>query len=152
MVYKYAPGSRIKTDPNITGRMCEELERSEAGLTAQTLLDANRPKSAPLHNEFEWDNKKAAEAYRLDQARYILRSLIIVPDEEKPKETVRAVFTVQDSKYESIDVILKNDEKRSALFTIALRELKAIERKYSTISELAPVWFALDTVERSNNA
>ena len=148
MVYKYAPGSRIKTDPNIAGKMCEELEQSEGGLTAQTLLDANRPEDAPLHAEFEWDDTAAAEAYRLTQARYILRSIVIVPDEERPKETVRAVFTVSEGKYESIRTIISDEEKKSALLKIALRELAAFEKKYGTLSELAPLWLAIKEIER----
>lgn len=148
MVYKYAPGSHIKTDPNITGRMCEELEKTENGLTAQTLLDANRPKDAPLHKEFEWDDATAAEAYRLDQARYILRSLVIVPSEDKPKETVRAVFTIGDGRYESVRTILATPEKKSALMVVALRELSAVKRKYATLEELAVVWAAIEEAER----
>lgn len=150
MVYKYAPGSHIKTDPNITGRMCEELEKTEDGLTAQTLLDANRPKDAPLHREFEWDDAAAAEAYRLDQARYILRSLVIVPSEDKPKETVRAIFTIGEGRYESIRTILATPEKKSALLVVALRELEAFKRKYATLEELALVFNAIKETERRN--
>lgn len=148
MVYKVAPGAHIKTDPNIVGRMFEELEQTEQGLTAQTLLDANRPKNAPLHNEFEWDNRKAAEAYRLNQSRYIIRSIVIVP-EEKPQEYVRAVFSVTDGKYENIRAILSDERKRESLLSIALRDLKSFERKYNTLSELAPIWAAMEQIERS---
>ena len=148
MVYKVAPGAHLKTDPNIVGRMFEELEQTEQGLTAQTLLDANRPKNAPLHNEFEWDNRKAAEAYRLNQSRYIIRSIVIVP-EEKPQEYVRAVFTVADGKYERIHAILSDERKRESLLSIALRDLKSFERKYNTLSELAPIWAAMEQIERS---
>lgn len=148
MVYKVAPGAHIKTDPNIVGRMFEELEKTEQGLTAQTLLDANRPKNAPLHNEFEWDNRKAAEAYRLNQSSYIIRSIVVVP-EEKPQEFVRAVFSVGDGKYENIRAILSDERKRESLLSIALRDLKSFERKYNTLSELAPIWAAMEQIERS---
>ena len=36
---------------------------------------AARAADHPLHSRFEWDNAKAAEAHRLDQARSLIRSV-----------------------------------------------------------------------------
>jgi hypothetical protein len=41
------------------------------------LADARDPES-PLHDCFEWDDAKAAAAYRIDQARVLIRSIEIV--------------------------------------------------------------------------
>jgi hypothetical protein len=61
-----------------------ELERiaglDDGSLTASSVLDASRPKDAPLHPVFEWDNKKAAENYRLQQANTVIRCVTIKHD------------------------------------------------------------------------
>ena len=93
--------SRVKADPNAAAAQFEQLEQT-VGLTQQTVLDANRPADAPLHNEFEWDDTEAAEKYRLHQAGHLIRSLVIVPECEEPQSDkaekpvqVRAYFPIQ---------------------------------------------------------
>lgn len=146
--YKWKTGSQIKTNANIAGAVCEELEQT-VGLTAQTLLDASRPEDAPLHNEFEWNDEKAAEEYRQMQARYIIRSLCIDAEIDGKVEPVRAYFTVAGSQYENIAVIVSEQEKRIALLDVALKELKAFERKYKQLVELQPIMDAIEQVAAS---
>lgn len=145
MVYQWNPASRIKADANKAGELFERLEKT-VGLTAKTLLDANREEDAPLHGEFEWDDTKAAEAYRETQSAYLIRSLCVVPDGDN-KEPVRAVFIVNKATgYESVNLIMDNSEKRSALLDLALKELSAFKRKYSLLQELSEVFTAIDNV------
>ena len=77
MVYEWRTGSCIKADPQKSGEMFERLSQTEAGLTAETLLNANRPKGTPLHEDYEWDNDLAAESWRLHQSRHFLNSLTV---------------------------------------------------------------------------
>ena len=142
MVYQWNPASRIKTDANVAGKVFEELE-STVGLTAKTLLDASRSEDAPLHNEFEWDDAKAAESYRETQASYIIRSLWVAAQDEI-SEPVRAVFSVNGGGYESVTVIMQDVDKRSALLDMALKELRSFERKYKILEELSEVFSAID--------
>ena len=148
MVYKIAPGAHIKTPAAIVGQVSETLEKTEEGLTPQTLLNASRPADAPLYKEYEWDDSKAAAAYRLSQSRYILRSLVIVPDEQKPTETIRAVFTVAEGKYQNVQTIIAAPETRDALLQQALRDLQSVRKKYNALSELTPLWTAMDEIEQ----
>ena len=147
MVYKWKDAARIKSDAQTAGEICEKLEKN-GGLTAKRLVDESRPEDAPLHKEFEWDDATAAEAYREEQARYIIRSLIVQPEESK-REVVRAFFPMAEQKvFESLPVILSDAKKTSALLDMALRELKAFELKYSTLSQLAPVFGAIKEVRK----
>ena len=147
MVYKWKDAARIKTDAQTAGEICEKLERN-GGLTAKRLVDESRPEDAPLHKEFEWNDATAAEAYREEQARYIIRSLIVQPEETK-NEVVRAFFPMAEQKvFESLPVILSDAKKTSALLDMALRELKSFELKYSTLSQLAPVFEAIKEVRK----
>ena len=145
MVYQWNPASRIKTDANVAGKVFEELE-STVGLTAETLLDASRSEDAPLHNEFEWDDAKAAESYRKTQASYLIRSLCVAAQDET-SEPVRAVFALSGSAvYESVSVIMEDVDKRSSLLDMALKELSAFEKKYRILEELSEVFAAADRV------
>ena len=147
MVYKWKDAARIKSDAQTAGEICEKLERN-GGLTAKRLVDESRPEDAPLHKEFEWDDATAAEAYREEQARYIIRSLIVQPEETK-NEVVRAFFPMAEQKvFESLPVILSDAKKTNALLEMALRELKAFELKYSTLSQLTPVFEAIKEVRK----
>lgn len=145
MVYEWKKASYIKTNANVAGQMCEQLENT-VGLSAQTLLDANRDADAPMHNEFEWDDEKAAEGYRLSQARHIINCLCIKAEASPTKEPLRAFFKIErkDSEYESLGVILQSEDKYNNLLRAALTELKAFEKKYRQLSELAAVFAEIE--------
>lgn len=51
-------------------------------LTPAEVVDAARNPKSPLHAYFEWDNDRAADAYRLGQARQLIRSVKITIDYE----------------------------------------------------------------------
>lgn len=144
MVYKFRQGARIKTDAQIAGVELERLE-ADGNLTAKALVDASRPADAPLHKEFEWDDSKAAESYREMQARHIINSIEIVREEASP---IRAFFNLErtESQYHHVDLIMRKEETRKKLLMNALAELKAFERKYSQLKELAAVFEAIDNL------
>lgn len=50
-----------------------DIYRARGELTPQLVVDEARPKDAPLHDRFEWDNKVAGEAYRRVQAQQLIR-------------------------------------------------------------------------------
>ena len=134
MTYKWKPNSRIKTDSETAGAVMDGLEQ-QGRLTAKNLLDESRPAEAPLHDEFEWDDIKAAEEYRLQQARHIINCLLIEDDSQQ--ETVRAFFNLADTapEYRSIRTIMADETQSEALLQAAMQELQAFERKYAQISK-----------------
>ena len=147
MVYQWKSGSRIKANAQASGELFEQLSKTEEGLTAKTLLEANKPKSAPLHADYEWDNKKAAEEWRLHQSRHFINSLSIVTTVKEKETPVRAFFiTTEANKYEPITAIVREENKYNSLLSTALSELKAFERKYNTLTELTPVFEAISEV------
>jgi hypothetical protein len=134
--YKWKTASYIKADAEKAGKMCEELERT-GGLTAERLVEANEPEDAPLHDEFEWNDEKAAGEWRKQQARHIINSLVIV-SEKQDAEPVRAFISIERASpnYESLDVIIHSEDKYAALLAMALKELEAFKKKYSQLAEL----------------
>ena len=142
MVYKLKPGSHIKADAQAAGEMCERLA-AENRLTAKTLVDENRAEDAPLHDAFEWNDAVAAESYREEQARHIINCIIKVEEDLAP---VRAFFNIERTspEYKHIDVILTTEDDTTKLLRTALRELRAFQKKYAQLSQLAPVFKAID--------
>lgn len=53
----------------------EELEKlgTDTLLTPQTVVEAARDPRSSLHSQFEWDDGVAGEAYRLQQARALIK-------------------------------------------------------------------------------
>lgn len=144
MVYQFKAGSRIKADPQMAAEVLEKLD-ADNNLNAKALVFISRPKDAPLHNEFEWDDSIAAEAYREHQARHIINSLEIVREEKEP---VRAYFNIQrtEANYQHITSILKKVDAREQLFRTALSELIAFKKKYATLTEFSKVFDAIDEI------
>ena len=134
--------------------MLENLERT-VELTPKTLLNASRPESAPLHNEFEWDDGIAAEHYREDQARHIIRAVVV--KQEGSDEPTRAFFCLSGgdkprTPYLSVSRILTSETLRERLRQTALKELMSFKNKYQKLDELACVFEAIDRfAERSAN-
>lgn len=148
MVYQWKSNARIKVNADLAGKMCEEIE-SKVGLTARSLLDANREEGTLLHDEFEWDNEIAAEEYRLQQARHIINCLCIKP-ETKENKPIRAFFRIMDSEsYENINVIISDEDKHQRLLQTALNELNAFKIKYRQLNELKPLFDLLDKVKEA---
>lgn len=148
MVFEWKSGYRGKADANVAGSVIKELD--DAGnLNAKALVDVSRPEDAPLHNEFEWDDSIAAEKYREEQARYLIRHITIVTEDSEP---VRAFFkiAVKDSEpenYTSVIKIMSDAEARAALLKQAFNEMYAFRKKYSMLTELAKVFAAIDEAQ-----
>jgi len=53
----------------------QRMSKTNGGkITPEELVQAARDENSPLHHFFEWDDDKAAEKYRLMQARTLIRS------------------------------------------------------------------------------
>lgn len=149
----------------------EELEilRQQYGgvVPPKAVVDfARNPKTA-LHNEFVWDNSVAAERYRLDQARRILRvyvtyeipepehksvSLNLVDSNTKvmPRKVRGTVSLPSDRKngggYRWVEDVLNDSSLREEMLETAKQELATFRRKYKKLHELSEVHEAIDKV------
>lgn len=154
MVYQWKSGSCIKANPQAAGEQMELLAASESGLTAETLLEESKPEDAPLHNDYEWNDTKAAVNWRIHQSRHFMNSLVTVhvddssTDEQAEPLIVRAVFPTGQSRYEPLSAIVKEQSKYDKLLETAFRELKSFKNKYETLKELQPVFDAIAAIEK----
>lgn len=145
MVYEWKPKSMIKASAQVAGEMCDYLTKN-GGLTPKRLVDANRDENAPLHDEFEWDDSIAAEAYREGQASHIIRHLTVKIEEQANEEPVRAFVRVTENQkeYTPMSVVIKTPSYMEILMEQANREMRAFIKKYDSISELSAVITAMN--------
>lgn len=125
------------------------LERDGKILPHEVVEAARNPES-PLHPHFEWDDSAAAESYRLEQARRLIRVHVVVSD-TPTSATVRAFVSLTPDRktgggYRPISKVLDDVQMRKQLLKDALAELETFRRKYERLRELAPVLRAIDKV------
>lgn len=82
--YEWLDRFRSPVSAEVAAAELQRIELAEGGLTPRAVVDASRPEDAPLHDMFEWDNERAADSWRLDQARKAISSLRLVVRENAP--------------------------------------------------------------------
>lgn len=119
-------------------------------LTPANTVEAARDPDSPLHAFFEWDGRKAAQEYRLEQARGLIRAVIYTPAEGDGLDTRIYVHVLdQDEgrtrpKYEFLEDALQNPAYRAQILAQAKREARAFREKYAVLKELAKIFVAID--------
>ncbi len=93
--YKAAAGYDLTDeDAGRIGRRIEVMARFGPVPVARIVEDATNEDS-PLHPYFEWDDSRAAGLYRIDRARYLVRSVVV--EVQRPRQEpllVRAFASV----------------------------------------------------------
>lgn len=120
-------------------------------VSAKSVVDVSRPEKAPLHECFEWNDDTAAEKWREQQARVMIKNIVTVEVEEDSKrETTKTfVHVISDDKskgYKLTDVAIYNENDREYVLKSAKRELLAFQEKYRQLTELAAVFSAIKKV------
>lgn len=122
-------------------RAVAELERIESlygSLTPESILEASRPKKAVFHSLFTWDDTKAAEQYRLSEARRILNNIEV--------EVISAGVTREISVFEVFKTKDGNQYRHVKQFspddivyikTRTLRELNYLKLKLAIYSQFS---------------
>lgn len=126
-----------KADAQKVGEALAKLT-TDGQLTPGTVVSAAKAPRHPLHPYFEWDDTKAAKAFRLDQARALIRS-IRVEDEDTEEGHAPAFISIADKggfRYHTTESV-KNSEKLQAIILVqAERDLAAFERRYKELLDI----------------
>jgi hypothetical protein len=119
----------------------EELaaKSPDHGVAPQDLLEASRSEDAILHNQFEWDNNKAAEGYRVWQARMLLRTITVEVSEEKIREYQNIVIETEagkTQKYYHLSTVMSDEELKAKVLAQLAGEVRSIQDKYRKYQEV----------------
>jgi hypothetical protein len=137
----------------------EDIRAALDGLTSRSgilkperVVQAARNRNSPLHACFEWNDSKAASAYRLEQARQLIRTYVIV-EPAAPSQPVRAYVSLRNDRqggggYRSLASVVSNEELYRQLLADALLDLKSLQEKYSRLKELKRIFTEIEKLER----
>jgi hypothetical protein len=129
-----------------------ELERAGGGrLTPDAVVaDARNPDSV-LHDQFDWDDETAAERFRVEQARELITSIIVVKKVED--RNVMVVNYVRDPSaagkeqgYISIGSVRRTPEHSREVLLYELSRVKAGLVRASSIANALDVESDIDEV------
>jgi hypothetical protein len=157
-VYSVVGGAHFtEKDAAIIGPEIERLSGEALGkkVTPETVLDAARAKSSPIHTYFEWNNSKAAEQYRLEQARRMIRSISIqwVEPVKGKAVTTRAFQVIRGGQggpgYVPIQVIQSDEEMMAELVERAQGEARSWHQRYQKLREVASLAPLFEAIEKA---
>jgi len=120
------------------GRALKKIQDEAPGEKGypQRVVEAARDADHVLHPHFTWDDWEAAEAYRREEARTIIRSIQVVDDEGDAKPAFLSVNLKDGHRYHSIDAVMASAELQMAILTSAERDLSAFQRRYRDLSDI----------------
>jgi hypothetical protein len=140
MIYKWKEGSRHIVDAAAAGQELERIRGNTTFFRPRDVVDASRPEKAVLHPEFEWNDVVAAENYREDQARYIIRTVVVyAEDESEPVRAFVSVQTNEGSQYVAVETALSDTDMREQVLEQARADIATFQRKYSRYLDLIEV-------------
>lgn len=125
-------------------------------LLAEDVLEfAKDPKTA-LHRHFTWDDDEAANLWRLQQARNIIR-VSIQFSADAPQVFRPLVNLVRDPAAlgafrNAEDVYRAGEQQRQLVMKQAMREARFWRERYRGVPELAPVFAAMEQLEQPTAA
>lgn len=151
MVYKWRQ-ERFPVKAQTAGEELERIQSQYNGISPQVVVEESKPKDAILHKCFEWNDAKAADKYREQQARVLIANIVTVKieDEQEEIKPVRAFINVFDcdepAKYVSLETALNDENYKKQMLDSALKELKSFQQKYSNLQELTEVFSAIHKI------
>jgi hypothetical protein len=142
--YKAKNGGRLsdKDAERIGGFL--EAKVGEVGTDAENLVALAKPAKSPIHKDFEWDDTIAGHQYRLEQARNILRSIMVVYTNGESTEPTRAYHHVvveidgeMVPAYVPSKVVWESPDLAAQVIDDAKRELATWAKRYKEYESLS---------------
>jgi hypothetical protein len=125
-------------NPQKIGEAIQAVANKNGGrLIPESVEEAARPKNHPLHPFFEWDDSIAARAYRVDQARHLIR--LVRVEDDTAEEHPHAFISLNDGGgicYRSLGDVQRSANLQLAVMKAARRDLEAFQRRYRSLSEV----------------
>jgi hypothetical protein len=132
------PGRAKRASPQAIGEALETIRLENGGeLHPQAVVADARDEKSPLHRYFEWDDRKAAEAHRVDQARALIRSIRVIEDNDpKPRPAFLSIRSDDGVGYRAIRDVLSSRDLRERLLAQAQRDLDAWTARYRELRDI----------------
>jgi hypothetical protein len=141
--YLIKVGFQVPIKADIIGKELEKIHVKYGIIIPEQVVKEAKPKNSPLHTCFEWNDKAAAEKYREDQARYIIRAVdVIIIENDIISEPVKAfvhLTEIKEEGYLPICDIMEDKDLRQMLLQQAWKELESWTERYKNFNEFAEI-------------
>jgi len=140
----------------IYGKRLQGIHELENGLPAAAVVEYARDKKDPLHPLFEWNDTKAGELYRRNQARLLIRSIELEIKGIRVRAFENVVLSVQQKDSDELKpvrlyldqaTVHKDPDLHEQTLRKALGALVHFRKRYSYMKELGPVIKAIEQLE-----
>lgn len=123
-------------------KVADEIAELGTEIKPSDIVQMARNPETESHKCFEWDDKKAADKYRLTQARTVVCNLVYVSeDTEEHREPVRLFYKPDaESSYKPTKMILRNQTEYEELLNRCAADIRRLKAKYHTLSEYDWLW------------
>ncbi len=140
-----------KADPQKIGEALQAIANKNNGrLIPESVEEAAKAKSHALHPFFEWNDTVAARAYRIDQARQLIR--LIRVEDDTAEDPPHAFLSVNDGEgicYRSLGDIQQSTNLQMAIMRAAKRDLEAFTRRYKSLADVCEdIGMAVEKLDR----
>lgn len=119
----------------VRARLADLMAEHDGVLTPEIVVADAAKKDSPLHDEFEWNGKKAAHHWRIEQARALIRS-------------VRVVITTQRTTVSTVAYIRNPQAEPAEQGYVAVSDIRS-DRELSRAALVAEFARAAATLRRA---
>lgn len=132
-----------------TEQLMQKAQAEGRALEPVELVAAAQSGSYPaLKAYFQWDDAAAADAYRLDQARRLIRSIQIKTDDRPPIRKMVHVRGKDKSGYRQTEQVMKTEDLKSVFIRNLLDEARRWAQRARAYQEFAGVVSAIDELDK----
>lgn len=144
--YKYEVARMRKTIAGVSADdvVCElsRIHEDNGVLTAKAVVDESRPEDAVLHPVFEWDDHVAGEKWREHEARELIRSVVVVSDDESERapvfiNTVRVVDGGVVRSYEPAQTVVRDKQMLESSLALLRHQVGGLLDTIRSIERMA---------------
>jgi hypothetical protein len=126
-----------------------EIKEKYGILRPSDVVNEAKKHSSPLHNFFEWNEKKAAESFRLWQARYLIGA-IEIKVAYHPEQNGKLFNNVKihniGKAYVTREEVLGNKDFYEQTLKTAYQKFLYYKEQYMHFKELHPIFDAINEV------
>jgi hypothetical protein len=156
---KYAFNGILAVKPQVAGEHLKKLTDENGGkLTPEIVLKSAKKKSDALHTCFEWNDSVAANKFRREQARLIIRGVQVIKLHKNEEIKVGAFVSIRhdvdgnlstnpfakgDSHFVTVDSAMASNVLQAYTLEMALIELQNFQNKYHNLKELKDVFASI---------
>ena len=153
MIYEWrGPGSPAGIPATVAGDELTRIYTQRGRLTPSAIVEESASPGAPLHGAFEWDDSLAAIKHREQQARMIVRSVVLVSQPEKNESApiVRAFVSLSAPEggsarfYKPTLAALSDPNEAEQVKSRLRHELLGLRRRYMDLLEIEELHAAVN--------